>query len=215
MSCWFLAFRRRAFYQRLDLFCLLQSKRKRDASNIAEQAVWRGKQRLEITEKVNMGETTSVVKRATITNRITARLGRAVQNLEKAFSFACTQSLLVDKLRTARREALDASAEALRDFMTIAKIDSAGLVVSHLGSARLIVQRPRGSFRNAASAAGLIQYKAIDTRSVREYPMMDFQIPSGHPASKNADAQRIYCVAAGIVMQRHFPLDRWIVELGD
>jgi hypothetical protein len=42
---------------------------------------------------------------------------------------------------------------------------------------------------------------------------MEFQVPDGHPGHENADAERLFCVTAGSVMQRYFPSEQWMVML--
>jgi beta-xylosidase len=159
---------------------------------------------------VIINESTAVGTRTTLTNGI-AWVGRQVQ---KAISLTSNQSWLEDRLRTARREALAASAEALCDYMRTARIDSAGLMAHHNGSAHLILHKPGSAFRKAADAVGLIQSQANDdARLTREYPLIEIQVPWGHPAHCDADAQRVFCVTAGTVMQKYFPSERWTIVL--
>jgi hypothetical protein len=156
----------------------------------------------------------SQVKREAAPNEIRDPLRWVTIEIERVFSLVSNQSWLRTRIQTARREAQAASMAALQDFMRSAKIDSAGRVVNHVGTAHLILCKPERAFRKAAHSVGLIQRAAVDgTRSVREYPVMEFQIPWGHPALENVDAQKLFCVTAGVVMQRYFPSERWMVVL--
>ena len=117
-----------------------------------------------------------------------------------------------ERVQTARREALAAAADALEDFMSAVELDLEGRMVNRIGTAHLILYKPRRVFWKAAYSTGLIQYRAVgDTRLFREYLVMEFQVPRGHPAYESADAQKLFCFTAAVVMQRYFPSESWMV----
>jgi hypothetical protein len=121
------------------------------------------------------------------------------------------QTRLENRIEAARREAITAATNALATFMSSVQIDSSGQMVCQTGSAYLVLQKPNAAFREAASSVGLIHHDAFGHS--REYALMDFQIPRGHPAFPSADAQEVFCFTAGLVMQKMFPFEHWILVL--
>jgi hypothetical protein len=77
--------------------------------------------------------------------------------------------------------------------------------------ARLMLYKPGSAFQKAAHAVDLIQHRAAKgPKLFREYPVMEFQVPRDHPTFGNAQAQKLFCFTAGVVMQRYFPSESWM-----
>jgi hypothetical protein len=161
---------------------------------------------------VIIGEVSTQVKVPAFTNGIRRRLSWAAKEIEKVFSLTSNQSWLRNRIQTARREALAAATEALQAFMSSAELHSKGRRVNRIGTARLMLYKPGWAFQNAAHATELIRHRAAeDPKLFREYPVMEFQVPRDHPAFGNVYAQKLFCFTAGLVMQRYFPSESWMV----
>jgi hypothetical protein len=126
-------------------------------------------------------------------------------------SVTTNQPRLEKRIEAARREAITAPMDALAAFMGSVQIDPLGQMVCQRGSAYLVLRKPNAAFRETAYSVGLIHHYAFGHG--REYALMDFQIPRGHPASPSAAAQEIFCFTDGLVMQKTFPFEHWLLVL--
>jgi hypothetical protein len=97
--------------------------------------------------------------------------------------FAPRNQELKIKIQIAREEGNAAATKALDSFTDAADLNPGGQVIDRSGTACLVLNKPSSAFRNAAQAIGLIGDDAFgEGRLPGEYPVMEFQVPFGHPA---------------------------------